>query len=120
MGIRSIASSYRSVIEIITQLVHLCLQSNMRNLPPFILRHYRIYEGDPFPEDCNLASIDVSSLTTNIPPGEGKLTAMQAVADKEDSDPRQPPVEVIVGELIDIAFQNNIILPPKARHSNGH
>ena len=82
----------------------------MRNLPSFIkdtTEFVNLVEQTQLPRNCILASIDVSSLYTNIPHLDGKLAAMQALAQIENPDPRQPPPEVI-GELIDIVLQNNV------------
>ena len=110
MGIRPIVSSCSSVTENISQFVDTWLQPLMRNLPAFIKdtsEFINLIERTPFPESCLLASIDVSSLYTNIPHNEGKLAAMRALADVENPDPYQPPAEVI-GELIEIVLQNNV------------
>ena len=107
---RPIVSSCSSVTENISQFVDTWLQPLMRNLPSFIKdtsEFINLIERTPFPESCLLASIDVSSLYTNIPHNEGKLAAMRALADVENPDPYQPPAEVI-GELIEIVLQNNV------------
>lgn len=110
MGIRPIVSSCCSVTENISQFVDIWLQPSMRELPSFIkdtTEFINLIEGITLPKDCLLASIDVSSLYTNIPHAEGKLAAMKTIADIEDPNPRQPPAEVI-GELIDIVLKNNV------------
>ena len=110
MGIRPIVSSINSITENISQFVDIWLQPIMRNLPSFIkdtTEFINLIENTPFPMDCILASIDVSSLYTNIPHLDGKTAAVQFLSQIEDPDPRQPPSEVI-GELIDIVLQNNV------------
>ncbi len=110
MGIRPIVSSINSITENISQFVDIWLQPVMRNLPSFIkdtTEFINLIENTPFPMDCILASIDVSSLYTNIPHLDGKTAAVQFLSQIEDPDPRQPPSEVI-GELIDIVLQNNV------------
>ena len=82
----------------------------MRNLPSYIrdtTEFINLIETTKLPKECILASIDVSSLYTNIPHDEGKLAAIKALEEQENPDPRQPPPEII-GELIDIVLQNNV------------
>ena len=79
----------------------------MRNLPSYIRDTTEFIETTELPKECILASIDVSSLYTNIPHNEGKRAAMKGQEEQENPDPRQPPPEII-GELIDIVLQNNV------------
>jgi len=110
MGIRPIVSSCSSITENISEYVDIWLQQPMRQLPSFIrdtTDFIQLVEKTILPEECILATIDVSSLYTNIPHTEGKHTAMKALNAIENPDPRQPPAEVI-GEIIDTVLHNNV------------
>ena len=91
MGIRPIVSSVNSITENISQFVDIWLQPIMKSLPSFIkdtTDFINLIEITPINKECVLASIDVSSLYTNIPHSEGRDAAPNRIA---DSDPRQPP-----------------------------
>ena len=110
MGIRPIVSSVNSITENISQYVDIWLQPIMKKLPSYIkdtTEFINLVEKTPLPSGCILASIDVSSLYTNIPHSEGKLAAMKSLMKLDNPDPRQPPPEII-GELIDTVLQNNV------------
>ena len=66
-----------------------------------------LIESTPLPQDCILASIDVSSLYTNIPHVEGRKYAVEALQNIATPDPLQPP-PLIIGELIDFVLKNNV------------
>ena len=110
MGIRPIVSSVNSITENISQFVDSWLQPIMKSLPSFIkdtTDFINLIEATPLNKECVLASIDVSSLYTNIPHEEGREAAVRALNRIENPDPRQPP-PTIVGLLIDVVLQNNI------------
>ena len=110
MGIRPIVSSVNSVTENISQLVDIWLQPIMKSLPSFIkdtTDFINLIESTPISGECLLATIDVSSLYTNIPHSEGRKAAITALNKIENPDPRQPP-PTIIGLLIDVVLQNNV------------
>ena len=105
MKIRPIVSSCNSVTENISEFVDYWLQPEMRKLHSHLTdtnASINLIETTKLPENCILASIDVSCLYTNIPHDEGKRFAMEALANS-DPTPGQPPLEVI-GELIDLVL----------------
>ena len=109
MKIRPIVSSCNSVTENISEFVDHWLQPEVRKLTSYLkdtTAFINLLEGTRLPANCILASIDVSSLYTNIPHDEGKQFAMEALANGTPT-PRQPPPEVL-GELIDLVLKNNI------------
>ena len=110
MGIRSIVSSVNSVTENISQFVDIWLQPIMKSLPSFIkdtTDFINLIEATTLASECVLASIDVSSLYTNIPHIEGREAAVTALSLMADPDPCQPP-PTIMGLLIDVVLQNNV------------
>jgi len=93
MGIRPIVSSCSSITENISEYVDIWLQQPMRQLPSFIrdtTDFIQLVGKTILPEECILATIDVSSLYTNIPHTEGKHTAMKALNAIENPDPDNP------------------------------
>ena len=109
MKIRPIVSSCNSVTENISEFVDHWLQPEVRKLTSYLkdtTAFINLLEGTRLPANCILASIDVSSLYTNITHDEGKQFAMEALANGIPT-PRQPPPEVL-GELIDLVLKNNI------------
>ena len=75
MKIRPIVSSCNSVTENISEFVDYWLQPEMRKLHSHLKdsnAFINLIETTKLPENCILASIDVSSLYTNIPHDEGK------------------------------------------------
>ena len=83
----------------------------MKKLPSYIrdtTEFINLIEDTPLPGNRILASIDVSSLYTNIPHSEGKMAAMKALGEMDNPDPRQPAPEVI-GHLIDSVLQGAFI-----------
>ena len=110
IGIRPIVSSCNSITENISEFVDHWLQPRMRALPSFIqdsTDFINLIETLKLPQTCTLASIDVSSLYTNIPHHEGKEAAIQNLTLNQDPPPLQPQ-PVVIGELIDIVLQNNV------------
>ena len=82
----------------------------MRALPSFIqdsTDFINLIETLKLPQTCILASIDLSSLYTNIPHHEGREAAIQNLSLNQDPPPLQPQ-PVVIGELIDIVLQNNV------------
>ena len=61
------------------------------------------------PSNCLLASIDVSSLYTNILHSDGKQSVLYYLQNNPDNytRPEQPTPDVLV-ELIDIVLKNNV------------
>ena len=110
IGIRPIVSSCNSITENISQFIDIWLQPLMKKLPSFLrdtTDSINLIENTKLPNDCILASIDVSSLYTNIPHGEGRTAAVEAILKNDTPIPLQPQPQ-IVGELIDIVLQNNV------------
>ena len=106
---RPIVSSCSSITENLSAYVDHWLQPRMKELPSYIqdsTEFINILEETPIPENAILASIDVSSLYTNIPHSEGTAAAVKAIRESPSLDPFEPPAEVI-GELIDIVLKNN-------------
>ena len=110
MKIRPIVSSCHSVTENISEFVDHWLQPEVRKLPSYpkdTNAFINLIETTTLPPDCILASIDVSSLYTNIPHDEGKQSAMKALRQSTNPAPDQPHPE-IMGELIDLVLKNNV------------
>ena len=112
MGIRPIVSSCNSITEPISNFVDKWLQPKVQQLPSYIkdsTQFINLIETSHLPKHCLLASIDVSSLYTNIPHNEGTQSALHYL--KQDPDtyrqPEQPIPEVLI-ELIDIVLKNNV------------
>lgn len=107
---RPIVASCESTTENISQCVDKWLQPIMRNLPSAIrdTTHFiNLIEAQAFDKEVLLASIDVSSLYTNIPHNEGIEICVKALREQANPDPSRPPPE-IVGELIRIVLNNNV------------
>ena len=82
----------------------------MKALPSFIqdsTDFINLIETLKLPQTCILASIDVSSLYTNIPHLEGREAVTKNLSLNQDPPPLQPQ-PVVIGELIDIVLQNNV------------
>ena len=110
MSIRPIVSSINSITENLSKFVDFWLQPIMKKLPSYIqdtTDFVNIIEQMTLPRDCILASIDVSSLYTNIPHKDGIDEALLALKEQTSPDPMQPPAEVI-GELIQVVLKNNV------------
>ena len=79
--------------------------------PPISTKHtthfINVIESLQLDESVVLASIDVSSLYTNIPHKEGIAACVKALWEQPNPDPKRPPAEII-GELINIALCNNV------------
>ena len=79
MGIQPIVSSCDSITEKISQFVDKWLQPYVKNLPSYIkdtTEFINQIEATKLPTYRKLASIDVSSLYTNIPHEEGVQSAL--------------------------------------------
>ena len=77
---------------------------------PFISTEFlKLIETTKFPHNCLLASIDVSSLYTNIPHNDGKQNVLYYLQNNPDNytRPEQPTPEVLT-ELINIVLKNNV------------
>ena len=100
MGIRPIVSSVNYATENLSQLVDIWLQPLMKNLPSFIqdTSHFiKMIEGRQLPQNCLLASIDVTSLYTNIVHEDGIKATIKALHKSYTLDEDQPPPEIIGG-----------------------
>ena len=69
----------------------------------------KLIETIKIPSNCLLASIDVSSLYTNIPHSDGKQSVLYYPQNNPDNytRPEQPTPDILV-ELIDIVLKNNV------------
>ena len=111
MGIRPIVSSCDSITEKISQFVDKWLQPYVKKNLPFYIRHNRIYWHNwnhQLPTHCKLASIDVSSLYTNIP-HKGVESALHFLKTTPDGYkyPEQPNPDVL-GELMNLVLKHNV------------
>ena len=109
MGIRPIVSS---ITEPISQFADRWLQPHVKNLPSYLrdsTEFLKLVETMKIPSNCLLASIDISSLYTNIPHGDGKQSVLYYLQNNPDNytQPEQPTPDVLV-ELIDIVLKNNV------------
>ena len=112
MGIRPIVSSCNSITERISQFVDRWLQPHVRKLPSYLkdtTDFLKLIETRKLPEKCLLASIDVSSLYTNIPHEDGKQSILYYLRTNPDTytQPEQPLPEVLA-ELTEIVLKNNV------------
>ena len=78
-----------------------------KNLPSYLrdsTEFLKLIETIKIPSNCLLASIEVSSLYTNIPHSDGKQSVLYYLQNNPDNytRPEQPTPDVLV-ELIDIA-----------------
>ena len=131
MGIRPIVSSCNSITEPISQFVDKWLQTYVHKLPSYLkdsTQFINLIESQTFPHNCFLASIDVSSLYTNIPHNEGVQSVLHFLSGDPDAY-RQPeqPIPEVLSELINIVLKNNvfefnnkIILPTNPRYRHGY
>ena len=112
MGIRPIVSNCNSITEPISKFADRWLQPHVKK-PPFISERLnripQLIETIKIPSNCLLASIDVSSLYTNIPHSDGKQSVLYYLQNNPDNytRPEQPTPDVLV-ELIDIVLRNNV------------
>ena len=112
MGIRPIVSSCDSITEKISQFVDKWLQPYVKNLPSYVkdtTEFINQIEATKLPTHCKLASIDVSSLYTNIPHEEGIQSALYFLKNNPDryKYPEQPNPEIL-GELINLVLKHNV------------
>ena len=108
MGIRPIVSSCKSITEPLSQFVDRWLQPHVKKLPSYLkdtTEFLRLIETTKLPTNCLLASIDVSSLYTNIPHNDGIQNVLYFLKNNPDNytQPEQPTPEVLT-ELIDIVL----------------
>ena len=110
-GIRPIVSSCESITENISTFVDHWLQPYVKQLPSHIQdssEFIKLIEKTKLPKECILASIDVSSLYTNIPHQDG-LESIAFYLNNEKltfNHPEQPEPEIIV-ELAKLVLKNN-------------
>ena len=112
MAIRPIVSSCNSITEPISQFVDKWLQPHVKTLPSYLkdtTEFLKLIETTKLPQNCILASIDVSSLCTNIPYEDGKQSVLHFLQHNPDnySRPEQPIPEILT-ELIEIVLKNNV------------
>ena len=112
MGIRPIVSSCESITERISQFVDKWLQPYVKSLPSYVkdtTQFINHIEQIKPPTNCKLASIDVSSLYTNIPHEEGTQSALHYLTNHEEryKHPEQPNPEVL-NELMNLVLTNNV------------
>ena len=112
MGNRPKVSSCESITENIAKFVDKWLQPHVQNLPSYIkdtTEFINLIERTNVRRNGKLASIDISSLYTNIPHKEGIQNAMYFLKNNPNNYryPEQPSPEII-GELIELVLTNNI------------
>ena len=112
MSIRPIVSSCNSTTENISKFIDTWLQPNVQTLPSFlkyITDFINLLETTALPKDCILASIDVTSLYTNIPHEDGIEYTIKHIENHADNfkHPEQPST-AILRELMNIVLKNNI------------
>ena len=93
-----------------TQFVDAWLQPLMKRLPSYIrdTTHFiKMIEETPFKKDCLIASIDVTSLYTNIVHKDSIEATVEALHCTYDSDEDQPPPEVI-GDMLRFILTHNV------------
>ena len=112
MGIRPIVSSCNSITGHISQSVDRLLQPHVKKKLPSYLKDttgfLKLIETIKLPDKYLLASIDVSSLYTNIPHEDGKQSILYDLQANPDiyAQAEQPLPEVLA-ELIEIVLKNN-------------
>ena len=109
MGIRPIVSSCNSITEPISQFVDRWLQPHVKNLPSYLrdsTEFLKLIETIKIPSNCLLASIDVSSLYTNIPHSDDKESVLYYQQNNPNNytRPEQPTPDILV-ELIDVVLK---------------
>ena len=112
MGIRPIVSSCESITERISQFVDRWLQPYVQRLPSYVKDTTELInqiEQLKLPTNCYLASIDVSSLYTNIPHKEGIQNVLHFLTNHEEryKHPEQSNPEIL-GELMNLVLKNNV------------
>ena len=112
MGIRPIVSSCNSITERISQFVDRWLQPYVKKLPSYLKDtsdFLKLIETTKLPDKCLLASIDVSSLYTNIPHEDRKQSILYYLQANPDiyAQPEQPLPEVLAG-VIKIVLKKNV------------
>ena len=91
--------------------IHVWLQPLMQKPASYIRdsTHFiKMIEETPFPKDCLLASFDVSPLYTNIVPGDGIESAINALHSTYATNEDQPPPKVI-GDMLRFILTHNVI-----------
>ena len=113
MGIRPIISSCNSITEPISQFVDKWLQPYVKKLTSYLkdsTDFINLIETLTLPNHCLLASIDVSSLYTNIPHEEGIQSALYYLKTNQETYkyPEHPTPEGLT-ELINIVLKKQRI-----------
>ena len=108
MGIRPKVSSYEKKIP---QFVDKWLQPYVRNLPSYVkdtTEFINQIESTQLPTNCKLASIDVSSLYTNIS-HEGVQSSLHFLKSNPEGYryPEQPYPDIL-GELMNLVLKHNV------------
>lgn len=89
MGIRPIVSSCKSITESISNFIVTDGSNHLsKKLPSYIkdsTEFIKLIESTPIPTNCLLASIDVSSLYTNIPHDEGIQSTLYHLKNNTDN-----------------------------------
>ena len=114
MGIRPIVSSCNNITKPISQFVDRWLQPHVKNLPSYVkdpTEFLKLIETTKLPHNCLLASIDVSSLYTNIPHDDGIQSVLYYLQNNPHNytRPEQPiAIPKVLTELTDIVLKNNV------------
>ena len=110
MGIRPIVSSVNNVTENISSFVDFWLQPLVKQLPSFIKDtqdFVTLVTTTKIPQHSILASIDVSSLYTNIPHEDGINASVKALKQDQNPHPLRPNPELLE-EMLNIVLKNNV------------
>ena len=112
MSTRPIVSSCNSITEKISQFVDKWLQPYVKQLPSHIKDSsdfINLIENTPLPTNILLASIDVSSLYTNIPHDEGIQSTLHYLKHSPGAYKHpENPIPEIITELMSIVLKNNV------------
>ena len=98
--------------EKISQFIDKWLQPYVQSLPSYVndtTEFINLIEQTKLPSNCKLASIDVSSLYTNIPHDEGVQCVLRFLTNSPDKYkyPEQPNPEIL-GEFMNLVQKNNV------------
>lgn len=112
MGIRPIVSSCNSITEPMSQFVDRWLQPRIKHLPSYLkdsTEFLKLIEITKLPPNCVLASIDISSLYTNIPHNNGKQSVLYCLQNNPDNYTRpEQPIPEVLTKLIGIVLKNKL------------
>jgi hypothetical protein len=107
---RPIVSGCNGPTEKISAYMDHWLQPIAQALPSYVKdskSFVKLIESTPLPQDCLLCTLDVSSLYTNIPTGEGIRIALSALEQLENVDPLRPPIGWL-DRLLGLILYNNV------------